>query len=127
SAGGDRSFHRGLPAGDAPVENGVRAGVLRMSEFPVAQTIEANGVRFSVHRSDPETSYGQRPVVLLHGVPETALMWQALFAELARDRTVLAPDLKGMGASEVKPPYDVPTLVDELAALIRCQVDGPVD
>ena len=65
--------------------------------------------------------------MLLHGVPETALMWQALFAELARDRTVLAPDLKGMGASEVKPPYDVPTLVDELAALIRRQVDEPID
>jgi pimeloyl-ACP methyl ester carboxylesterase len=53
-------------------------------------------------------------------------MWSPLLAELAKDRVVLAPDLKGMGASEVRPPYDVDTLAAELAALVLHEVDGPV-
>jgi epoxide hydrolase 4 len=46
---------------------------------------------------------------------------------LAKDRLVLAPDLKGLGGSEIGGPYDVPTLVRELAALVLHEVDGPVD
>jgi pimeloyl-ACP methyl ester carboxylesterase len=50
-----------------------------------------------------------------------------LLRELAKDRVVLAPDLKGLGSSEAKAPYDIPTLVSELAALVLHEVDGPVD
>ena len=97
------------------------------------------GVRFALHRADgpapesgrepdePGTASGATPALLLHGVPETAQMWHGLVAELARDRVVLAPDLKGLGRSEVRAPYDVPTLVAELAALIVHEVDRPVD
>lgn len=43
---------------------------------------------------------GQGPaVVLLHGYGETGDMWAPLAAELARGRTVVAPDLRGMGLS----------------------------
>src|SRR5664280_2938261 len=42
-------------------------------------------------------------------------------------RAVLAPDLKGLGASEIQAPYDVATLTAELAALVLHEVDGPVD
>jgi len=43
---------------------------------------------------------GQGPaVVLLHGYGETGDMWAPLAAELARDHTVVAPDLRGMGLS----------------------------
>ena len=38
-------------------------------------------------------------VVLLHGYGETGDMWAPLAAELARDHTVIAPDLRGMGLS----------------------------
>jgi pimeloyl-ACP methyl ester carboxylesterase len=38
-------------------------------------------------------------VVLLHGYAETGDMWAPLSAELARDFTVIAPDLRGMGLS----------------------------
>ena len=38
-------------------------------------------------------------VVLLHGYGETGDMWAPLAAELARDFTVIAPDLRGMGLS----------------------------
>jgi haloacetate dehalogenase len=38
-------------------------------------------------------------LVLLHGFPETHLMWRDVAAELARDFTVVCPDLRGYGAS----------------------------
>ncbi|SCG40901.1 alpha/beta fold hydrolase [Micromonospora humi] len=44
-----------------------------------------------------------RPVVLLHGFPQTHLMWRHVAADLASDHTVICPDLRGYGASD-KPP-----------------------
>lgn len=43
------------------------------------------------------------PVVLLHGFPETHLMWRHVARKLAADHTVIVPDLRGYGASD-KPP-----------------------
>jgi haloacetate dehalogenase len=39
------------------------------------------------------------PLLLLHGFPETALMWHAVAPLLARDFTVIAADLPGYGRS----------------------------
>lgn len=39
------------------------------------------------------------PVVLLHGFPQTHLMWRHVAADLADDHTVIVPDLRGYGAS----------------------------
>ena len=58
------------------------------------------------------------PVLLLHGVPETSTCWTALMPRLAVDRRVLAPDLPGLGASSYSGPYDVPSLVRQLVALL---------
>jgi len=40
-------------------------------------------------------------VVLLHGFGDTGDMWAPLAADLVRDHTVIAPDLRGMGLSAV--------------------------
>ena len=40
------------------------------------------------------------PIVLLHGFPQTHLMWRHVAADLARDHTVIVPDLRGYGASD---------------------------
>ncbi|RII14733.1 Fluoroacetate dehalogenase [Streptomyces sp. YIM 130001] len=40
------------------------------------------------------------PVVLLHGFPQTHLMWRHVAAELAAEHTVICPDLRGYGASD---------------------------
>jgi haloacetate dehalogenase len=40
------------------------------------------------------------PVVLLHGFPQTHLMWRHVARELAADFTVICPDLRGYGASD---------------------------
>ncbi len=88
--------------------------------------VAVEGVRFKLHRGGPESG-SALPVLLLHGVPQTAIVFRHLFPVLAADRLVLAPDLKGLGGSEVGGPYDVATLVREIAALILHEVDGPVD
>ncbi|XVS62329.1 alpha/beta fold hydrolase [Actinosynnema sp. CA-299493] len=45
------------------------------------------------------------PVVLLHGFPQTHLMWRHVAADLAADHTVICPDLRGYGDSD-KPADD---------------------
>jgi haloacetate dehalogenase len=43
------------------------------------------------------------PVLLLHGYPQTHAMWHRIAPRLAREFTVIAPDLRGYGDSD-KPP-----------------------
>jgi haloacetate dehalogenase len=62
-----------------------------------------------------------RPVVLLHGFPQTHLMWRHVAADLAADHTVICPDLRGYGASD-KPadgPYDKRTMAADIVGLAR--------
>src|SRR5260370_10828460 len=69
----------------------------QVQPFPAdfrTQEIQANGIVLHVRVG------GHGPaVVLLHGYRETGDMWAPLAAELARDHTVVAPDLRRMGLS----------------------------
>ncbi|GAB2999649.1 alpha/beta hydrolase [Streptomyces pseudoechinosporeus] len=64
------------------------------------------------------------PVVLLHGFPQTHLMWRHVAADLANDHTVICPDLRGYGASD-KPAETGPdvyakrTMAADVIALAR--------
>src|SRR3712207_2886580 len=40
------------------------------------------------------------PVVLLHGFPQTHLMWRHVAVDLAAEHSVICPDLRGYGASD---------------------------
>ena len=44
------------------------------------------------------------PLLLLHGNPQTHAMWHAVAPTLARDFTVICPDLRGYGGSFKPPP-----------------------
>jgi haloacetate dehalogenase len=46
-----------------------------------------------------ETGGDGPPVLLLHGYPETHAMWHKVAPQLARDYTVVCPDLRGYGDS----------------------------
>jgi pimeloyl-ACP methyl ester carboxylesterase len=63
---------------------------------------------------------GQGPaVLLLHGYGETGDMWAPLAAVLARDRTVVAPDLRGMGlSSRPEGGYDKKTQGQDVAGVL---------
>ena len=43
------------------------------------------------------------PVLLLHGYPQTHVMWHLVAPLLARDFTVVATDLRGYGAGPLRP------------------------
>lgn len=64
------------------------------------------------------------PVVLLHGFPQTHLMWRHVAADLAADHTVLCPDLRGYGDSD-KPvdtdgqTYSKRTMAADIVAVAR--------
>ena len=59
------------------------------------------------------------PVVLLHGWPETWYGWHKVMPALAKNYTVIAPDLRGLGDSS-KPPtgYDGNTAAEDIHQLV---------
>ena len=56
--------------------------------------IDRNMVSVTLGESGP-------PIVLLHGYAEDSRMWKPLAAVLAPHRTVIAPDLPGIGNSSI--------------------------
>jgi pimeloyl-ACP methyl ester carboxylesterase len=62
--------------------------------------------------------YGD-PIVLLHGWPETWYAWHHVMPALARNHTVIAPDLPGLGDSS-KPliGYDGKTVAEDIHQLV---------
>ncbi|WP_431929488.1 alpha/beta fold hydrolase [Amycolatopsis tucumanensis] len=63
------------------------------------------------------------PVVLLHGFPQTHLMWRHVAADLVADHTVIVPDLRGYGDSD-KPAdtgetYSKRTMAADVVAVAR--------
>jgi pimeloyl-ACP methyl ester carboxylesterase len=59
------------------------------------------------------------PIVLLHGWPETWYAWHNIMPALAKNYTVIAPDLRGLGDSS-KPPtgYDGKTAAEDIHQLV---------
>ena len=88
------------------------------------RTVTVADTRFLVRE---EGSGGGTPVLLLHGVPETSSVWRDVAPVLGVGRRVLAPDLPGLGGSSYAGPFDVPSLVRQLAALIETEASGAVD
>jgi pimeloyl-ACP methyl ester carboxylesterase len=62
------------------------------------------------------------PVVLVHGWPQHGYMWRHLVRELAPERRVLVPDLRGFGRSEAPPgDYRKHALAGDLVALLDAE------
>ena len=65
------------------------------------------------------------PLLLLHGHPQTHVMWHKVAPRLARDFTVIAPDLRGYGESSKPPtsanhePYSKRAMARDQIALMR--------
>jgi pimeloyl-ACP methyl ester carboxylesterase len=59
------------------------------------------------------------PVVLLHGWPQTWYAWHNIMPALAKNYTVIAPDLRGLGDSSKAPVgYDGKTTAEDIYQLI---------
>ena len=62
---------------------------------------------------------GSDTVVLLHGFPFDSDLWLPQMRSLASQYRVVAPDLRGFGASDPSPkPYSVAQLADDVAVLL---------
>ncbi len=89
----------------------------QVPDFPSpfrTQEIATNGATIHVRVG------GQGPaVVLLHGYGETGDMWAPMAADLARDHTVVVPDLRGLGLSS-KPAsgFDKKTQAGDVAGVL---------
>lgn len=66
-----------------------------MNGFTTERVPAADGVHLNVAHGGHGT-----PVVLLHGFPQTHLMWRHVAADLAADHHVICPDLRGYGGSD---------------------------
>jgi pimeloyl-ACP methyl ester carboxylesterase len=59
-----------------------------------------------------------RPLILLHGYPQSGEIWRQVASKLAQERMVVIPDLPGMGLSDVKEyGYDLPTVSEDIYLL----------
>lgn len=97
----------------APASAAERAG----SSAVRPHTIHANGV--TLHYLETGQGSGT-PVVLLHGYAETSHMWLPLMTRLGDKRVVIAPDLRGAGASEVTPSgYEKKNLAQDIHAMVQ--------
>ena len=80
-------------------------------------TATVNGITLHYLQAGQGT---ESPVVLLHGYAETSHMWRPLMPKLADRHVVIAPDLRGAGASS-KPDggYDKKTMAQDIHALVQ--------
>ena len=61
-----------------------------------SRTVEINGVKLHYLTAGHGT-----PLILLHGYAETSRMWRPIIPQLAERFTVVAPDLPGIGDSDI--------------------------
>ncbi|WP_330315425.1 alpha/beta hydrolase (plasmid) [Streptomyces sp. NBC_00523] len=82
--------------------------------MPELRRIRVNGVELNVALA------GSGPaVLLLHGFPHTWELWTDIMADLSGRYRVIAPDLRGFGASSrAASGYDAGTLAEDAAALL---------
>ncbi len=82
---------------------------------PTEHTATVNGIRLYYRRSGEGP-----PVVLLHGYPQTGYCWRHVAADLARDHTVIVPDLRGYGRSDkALNGMDKRTMATDVSALVH--------
>jgi haloacetate dehalogenase len=92
---------------------------LTIPDFSYMRVPVADGVALNV-----AVGGSGSPVVLLHGFPQTHLMWRHVAVALSDDHTVICPDLRGYGDSD-KPAGEGPdtyakrTMASDIVALAR--------
>ena len=86
-----------------------KAGADAAANVIASRTAEVEGIKLHYFTA------GQGPaVILLHGYTQTSRMWRPIIPLLAEKFTVIAPDLPGIGDSEIPA-----TGLDMKAAAIR--------
>ncbi|MFM0038027.1 alpha/beta fold hydrolase [Paraburkholderia strydomiana] len=82
-----------------------------------ALSVESGGVRLAVYVSGPREA---PPIVLVHGYPDSAAIWEPVRAQLDARYRVIAYDVRGAGASDApatRSAYRLERLAADLAAV----------
>src|ERR1041384_4187621 len=88
--------------------------------------VESGGVRLAVYEDGPADGV---PVVLVHGYPDNASVWDGAVAALAGRFRVVRYDVRGAGESGAprsRDGYLIARLVEDLVAVVRDATDQPV-
>ena len=90
-------------------------------------TVVGDGVELAVHEVGDPTA---PPVVLVHGYPDTHLLWTRLARHLSHELRVIAYDTRGQGLSPTRAPdpaFALPRLAADLMAVLDdASPDRPV-
>ncbi|WP_174279507.1 alpha/beta fold hydrolase [Sphingomonas bacterium] len=91
--------------------------------------VDVGGRQMHLRRAAPEDGADAPPLFCFHMSPMSGRVYEAFLAAIGTDRTAIAPDTPGFGASDQPPP--LPTIddyADAMAALIEATgVTRPVD
>src|SRR5258708_38123828 len=69
-----------------------------LDDIIASRTAEIDGAKLHYMTAGHGTA-----LVLLHGYAETSLMWRPIIPALAEHFTIIAPDLPGIGDSDIPP------------------------
>jgi pimeloyl-ACP methyl ester carboxylesterase len=95
--------------------SGIAAHAIDIPKGFKQEKVEINGFKMNVYRGGTGS-----PVVLLHGMGESALMWEPLMKSLAGKYNFIVPDLRGAGLSEVtESGYTKTAMADDVKALLN--------
>lgn len=86
--------------------------------MPDALMVEAGDVRLAVYISGPRAA---PPIVLVHGYPDSAAVWEPVRAQLDNHYRVISYDVRGAGVSEApsgRAAYRLERLAADLAAVV---------
>jgi len=89
-------------------------GTARMFESFESMTIKTTGATINLVKAGKGS-----PVLLLHGYPQTHVMWHKIAPRLAIDFSVVVPDLRGYGDSSKPPDAENHLSVNETRASLR--------
>ena len=81
-------------------------------------TVDAAGVPTHVEHWPAARPRGLPPLVLVPGFAESTFVWSRVAPLLAADRDVYAYDVRGLGYTAHRPPYDLAADTDQLKGLL---------
>ena len=87
-------------------------------------SVDAGDVRLAVYVSGPRDA---PPVVLVHGYPDSAAVWEPLRAQLDGGHRVISYDVRGAGASDApaaRSGYRLQRLAADLSAVVDATCGG---
>jgi len=91
-------------------------------DFNKPEIIPVNGIQLAVYEARPKGAAQPWPLVLCHGMPELAYSWRHQFDALVNAGFhVIAPDMRGVGHSQVlanKTDYTLTKRLDDMCGLL---------